>query len=80
MAYNKFDARIEELVVETRTAWDAGVTDLSEEDRGWVATAIHKVPELASKIEYERAHTGFTRQITVTLEDIQRLYHHRLGE
>ena len=47
MAYNKFDARIEELVVETRTAWDAGVTDLSEEDRGWVATAIHKVPELA---------------------------------
>ena len=80
MAYNKIDARIEELVVETRTAWDAGVTDLSEEDRGWVATAIHKAPELASKIEYERAHTGFTRQITVTLEDIQRLYQHRLGE
>ena len=80
MAYNKFDARIEELVVETRTAWDAGVTDLSEEDRGWVATAIHKLPELASLIEYVRAHTGFTRQITVTLEDIQRLYQHRLGE
>lgn len=79
MAHNKFDARIEELVVETRTGWDAGTEDLSEDDRDWVATAIHRSPELASKIEYERAHTGFTREITVTVEDIQRLYQHRLG-
>lgn len=70
----KFDARIDDLVIETRTLWDDSVGDISEEDRRWVSTEIHKSPEHASKISYERAHTGFTRIITVTLEDIQRLY------
>lgn len=80
MALNKFDARLEELVVETRTIWDSSVGKLEDEDRNWVATAIHRAPELASKIQYERAHTGFTREITVTVEDIQRLYQHRLSD
>lgn len=70
----KFDARVDDLVMETRTLWDDSVGDLSEEDRRWVAGEIHKQPQLASKIEYDRSHTGFTRIITVTLEDIQRLY------
>ena len=70
----KFDARIDDLVMETRTLWDASVGDLTEEDRRWVASEIHKQPEQASSISYERSHTGFTRTITVTLEDIQRLY------
>ncbi|MCR9202760.1 MAG: hypothetical protein NXI04_29295 [Planctomycetaceae bacterium] len=70
----KFDARVDDLVMETRTLWDDSVGDLSEEDRRWVAGEIHKQPQLASKIAYDRSHTGFTRIITVTLEDIQRLY------
>jgi len=70
----KFDARIDDLVVETRTQWDDSVGDLSEDDRRWVASEIHKAPHEAGRISYERAHTGFTRIITVTLEDIQRLY------
>lgn len=80
MAYNKFDVRLEDLVIETRTNWDSGVGDLNDDDRNWVSSAIHRSPELASKIEYERAHTGFCREITVTIEDIQRLYQQRLGE
>ena len=70
----KLDARIDDLVMETRTLWDASVGDLSAEDRRWVAAEIHKEPELATNIAYDRSHTGFTRTITVTLEDIQRLY------
>ena len=71
---SKFDPKIDSLVMETRTRWDQSVGDLSAEDRRWVARAIHESPELASRISYERTHTGFTREITVTLEDIQRLY------
>lgn len=70
----KFDARVDDLVMETRTLWDDTVGDLTEEDRRWVASQIHKEPQLASNISYERSHTGFTRTITVSLEDIQRLY------
>lgn len=71
---NKFDPRIDDLVMETRTSWDPSVGTLSEEDRRWVSRSIHEQPQLASQIQYERSHTGFTRIITVTLEDIQRLY------
>lgn len=70
----KFDARIDDLVMETRTLWDDSVGDLTEEDRRWVASEIHKQPQQATNVAYERSHTGFTRTITVTLEDIQRLY------
>ena len=70
----KFDPRVDDLVMETRTLWDSSVSDLSDDDRAWVAQEIHKSPEQASKISYDRSHTGFTRVITVTLEDIQRLY------
>ncbi len=76
---NKYDERLEGLVVETRTLWDSDVKGLSDDDRAWLSRAIHESPELASKIQYERAHTGFTRQITVTVEDIQRLYQERVG-
>ena len=74
LAMNKFDPRIDDLVMETRTQWDPSVGTLSSEDRRWVAKSIHEQPQLASKIAYERSHTGFVRTITVTLEDIQRLY------
>ena len=71
---SKFDPRVDALVMETRTEWDSSVGKLSDEDRRWVSTAIHTQPQLASQVTYERSHTGFTRTITVTLEDIQRLY------
>lgn len=71
---DKYDPRIDALVMETRTQWDPSVGTLSDEDRRWVAIAIHSQPELATNVSYERSHTGFTRTIRVTLEDIQRLY------
>ncbi|MBL8818942.1 MAG: hypothetical protein JNL58_23135 [Planctomyces sp.] len=77
MALDKFDPRVDDLVMETRTMWDSTVGDLTEEDRRWVSRAIHEKPQLASRVTYERSHTGFVRLITVTLEDIQRLYMHR---
>lgn len=77
MALDKFDPRVDDLVMETRTSWDPSVGDLSDEDRRWVARSIHQNPQLASRVTYERSHTGFVRLITVTLEDIQRLYLNR---
>ncbi|MCA9084892.1 MAG: hypothetical protein KDA81_12590 [Planctomycetaceae bacterium] len=70
----KYDPRVDSLVMETRTLWDSTVGDLSPEDRRWVSREIHQHPELASNITYDRTHTGFARIITVTLEDIQKLY------
>ena len=78
-AYNKYDPRLESLVIETRTLWGDDVGELSDEDRAWVAAEIHRNPRLAGKIEYERAHTGFTRIITVTADDIARLYESRVS-
>ncbi len=78
--FNKYDARVDQLVIETRTLWDPSVGKLEDADRAWLSKAIHQAPELATKIEYHRAHTGFAREITVTVEDIQRLYQSRLTE
>lgn len=77
--YNQYDPRLESLVVETRTLWAPAVQDLTEEERTVVARAIHARPELASKISYERTHTGFTREITVTEAEIARLYEQNIA-
>jgi hypothetical protein len=77
---NKYDPRLESLVIETRTMWGDDVGKLSDDDKLAVARAIHDAPQLAGKIEYERAHTGFTRTITVTLADIQRLYQEKVQQ
>lgn len=78
-AYDKFDPRIDSLVIETKTFWDPAVGKLSDEDKAWLAAAVHREPRKAKKVNYERAHTGFTREITVTVEDIARLYHEKVG-
>jgi hypothetical protein len=78
-SYNKFDPRLESLVMETRTLWDAGVGNLSDEDKHWLAAEVHRHPERAAKINYERSHTGFTREITVTLADVERIYDERMA-
>jgi hypothetical protein len=76
---NKYDPRVDALVMETRTFWDPAIGEIGEEDRRWLAASLHQHPELASKLKYERAHTGFTREITVTVADIERLYQERLS-
>ena len=76
-AEEKYDARRETLVNETRTAWDASLAGLSPADKTWLSHAVHAAPAKAAKIGYERSHTGFIREITVTLADVERLYHER---
>lgn len=78
--YNKYDPRIDDLVMETRTLWDPEIGDeLDEQDQEWLAHAVHQSPEAASNVSYERSHTGFTRVIKVTVADIQRLYLERVN-
>ncbi len=76
---SKYDPRLESLVMETRTAWDPSIGELSEADRHWLSSSLHQHPQLASKVQYERSHTGFAREITVTAADIERLYQERLS-
>jgi hypothetical protein len=77
---DKYDPRLDSLVMETRTLWGPDVGALSEEDKRWLASAVHREPEKAAKIHYERSHTGFTREITVTVADIERLYQERFAD
>ncbi len=78
-SYNKFDPRLESLVMETRTLWDPAVEGISAEDKTWLAEEVQRHPEKAAKINYERSHTGFTREITVTLADVERIYDERMA-
>jgi hypothetical protein len=77
--YDAYDPRLESLVVETRTAWAAELQSLSPEEKAVIARAIHRHPQLASHIAYERTHTGFIREITVGEADIERLYNHKVS-
>ncbi len=72
-----YDARRETLVMEARTNWDPELAGLSDQDKEWLAQAVHDHPEKAAKIGYERSHTGFVREITVTVADVERLYRER---
>jgi hypothetical protein len=76
-AEDKYDPRRETLVMETRTSWDPELAGLADSDKEWLAHAVHEQPEKAAKIAYERSHTGFVREITVTVADVERLYRER---
>jgi hypothetical protein len=76
-AEEKFDARRETLVNETRTLFEPGLAGLNDADKAWLAEAVHQSPAKAAKIGYERSHTGFIREITVTVADVERLYRER---
>ncbi len=71
--YDKYNPRLETLVMETRTLWDPEVGDLPAEERTRLSDKAHQKPQDASKIQYERSHTGFTREITITAADVKRL-------
>lgn len=71
--YTKYDPRVDSLVVESKTLWDDAIVNLSDQEKQTLARTLHKDPAKATKIEYWRTHTGFTRQITVTAEDVARL-------
>jgi hypothetical protein len=77
--YTKYDPRVVSLVLETRSLWDPAVGPLNDADQHWLAAEMHRHPERATKIAYERTPTGFSREITVTVEDIARLYEERLA-
>jgi hypothetical protein len=78
-AHSKYDPRVDALVMETRTHWGPDVGELTEADREWLSAALHAEPAKAANVVYERSHTGFTREITVTVADIERLYAERLA-
>lgn len=77
--YEKYDARVDSLVMENLTSWDPSLVNLSADDKRYLAAALHAAPKLASKIKYERTHTGFSREITVTPADVERLYQQKLS-
>lgn len=79
-AEEKYDPRRETLVIETRTNWDPELANLSEADKQWLSQAVQAQPEKAARIAYERGHTGFTREITVTVADVERLYRERAAQ
>lgn len=70
---NEFDPYREALVVEALTVWPEPYDDWEAADRRRVEEKLHAEPAHASQLEYIRMHTGFTRQITVTPADLERL-------
>lgn len=76
--YNKYDARVDSLVIESRTSWDPSTGKLSDEDKAFLSKMVHRSPAKAAKVSYTRSHTGFTREITVTDQDIARIYEEHL--
>ena len=76
--YTKYDSRVDSLVMESRTEWDPSVGKLSEEDKAFLARMVHQNPATARKSAYSRSHTGFTREITVTADDVARIYDEQL--
>ena len=77
--YDKFDPRVDSLVMESRTNWDPAIGTVSVEDQAWLASMVHAAPDKAAQVEYNRSHTGFTRTITITAADIARIYRERLA-
>ena len=75
-----YDPRLESLVMELRTRFDAECGGLDGADRRWLAARLHARPAAAGSLEYVRTPTGFARTITATRGDVERLYRHEVGE
>jgi hypothetical protein len=68
-----FDPYREALVMEQRTIWPEAFDDIDRDERARLERLLHDSAEEAAALEYERTHTGFCRQITVTEADLQRV-------
>jgi len=69
---DKFDPYREALIVETETVWPEEYDHLDDAEKARIEAALHAAPE-GCTITYERMHTGFSRIITVTEADIERV-------
>ena len=66
-----FDAYRDALVVETKTIWPEEFADIGPDQRRRVEERLHADPPSAHELAYVRLHAGFSRQITVTAEDLE---------
>ena len=78
-SHSSHDPRLESLVVERTTRFDEECAALDAGDRRWLARTLHREPDRAADLRYERTHTGFARAITVTRADVERLYRERVA-
>lgn len=70
---NEFDPYREALVMETETIWPADYDTLEPAKRQRIAQRLHAEPDKAAEMEYVRQHSGFSRRITVTPADLDRV-------
>ena len=70
---DKFDPYREALIMEQDTVWPEEYDHLSADEKATISKALHADPENCSVLEYVRVHTGFSRMITVTDEDVARV-------
>ncbi len=77
-AHERYDSRIESIVMERRTEFADDLGELTNYARRWLAAALHADPRHAARLRYERQHTGFLREITATRADVERLYRGRI--
>jgi hypothetical protein len=70
---NEFDPYREALVMETETIWPADYDTLEPGERQRIAQRLHAEPDKAAEMEYVRQHSGFSRRITVTPADLDRV-------
>ncbi len=70
---NEFDPYREALVVEARTIWPEEYDEWEPAERYRVESLLHASPKAATDLKYVRMHTGFSRDITVTPEDLERV-------
>ncbi|MDG2381809.1 MAG: hypothetical protein P8N76_09050 [Pirellulaceae bacterium] len=70
---DKFDPYREALVIETTTIWPEEYSGMDTNSKRQIEQALHDAPENVSILTYQRLHSGFSREITVTEEDVDRV-------
>jgi hypothetical protein len=72
---NPFDPYREALVVEESTNWPETLTDApaAPAERERIEKLLHEEPAQATELEYFRLSTGFSRKITITAVDLERV-------
>lgn len=70
---DKFDPYREALIVEETTVWSEEFDHLELQVKEQIQRQLHADPESVAELEYVRVHTGFCRQISPTLEEVEQL-------